>query len=267
MASAGPVLAEVMTSEFFSDPTTEGWELVAEQGDVTSWVADGVFYQDFPNNCPPEPVCDSQALTRSMQVYNGRADWFYEYRCSATGDHTEIPAGAPTVLSAFNAAGNLYHATLAADQVKLSGDADLPILFLDVPEGTPHTIRLELFNDPPPATFHWYVDSVLVLEGLADSPFPDFDSRIGFMGRTWKQPTLNAWYYIRAGDLPSEASGDFDSDGEVDDFDWLYFSECFDRGASGEPAFPSCAWADFDADGQIDLRDFAAFQNAFTGPE
>ncbi len=267
VASWVPALGEVTTSEFFSDPISEGWELVAEQGDVSTWVAVGVFYQDLPNNCPPPPVCDSQALSRSMQAFNGRASWFYEYSVSATADHNEISNGAPTVVATGNAMGNLYHATLASDRVKLSGGPNLPILFLDVDEGVPHTIRLELFNDPPPGTFHWYVDSVLVLEGLAKSPFPDFDSRITWQGRTWMQPTLNAWYYIRAGDIPVDGSGDFDSDGRVALFDYFYFSECVDRSASGEPAFPSCAWADMDADGDVDFHDFGHFQRMFTRSE
>jgi hypothetical protein len=159
---------------------------------------------------------------------------------------------------------------LASNQIKLKGDADLPILFYDVQPG-PHTIRLELFNDPPPASFHWYVDSVLVLEGLADSPFPDFDSRITWQGRTWMQPTRNAWYYIRAGDLPAEASGDFDSEGDVDLRDFYFFHECLTNehlGINGGPdndAGPGCRWADFGGDGDVDLADFAAFQNLFEG--
>jgi len=129
----------------------------------------------------------------------------------------------------------------------------------------PHTVRLNLFNDPPPATFHWYVDSVLVLEGLADGPFPDFDSRITWVGRTSTMPTLNAWRYVRYGDIPLGASGDFDSNGEVDSFDHFYFSECQERSAGGEPAFPSCSWADFDDNDTVDCSDWSAFKAAWTG--
>lgn len=264
---AVPVLAEVTTSEFFSHPTAEGWTLLGQQGDVTTWVAEGVYYQDLPHNCSPGPVCDLEALRRSIEAFNGRSNWFYEYRCSATSDHIEIPAGAPAVLAIGNFAGNNYHATLSSDRIKLSGDADLPIQFLDVEPGVPHTIRLELFNDPPPATFHWYVDSILVLEGLADSPFPDFDSRVTWQGETWQQPTLNAWYYIRFGDIPLPASGDFDSNGAVDSFDQFYFAECLDRSAAGEPAYPSCSWADMDAGGSVDCGDWEAFRAAWTGAE
>jgi len=149
---AARVHGSVEASEFSSFPTVEGWEIDVQEGDMSTWVVQG-YYQDFPNNCPPGGVCVTQAWTRSIATFNGQARWFFEYRAAATGSHTEIQAGAPTVLAAFNAFGNLYHATLAADRIKLSGDADLPILFYEVEPGVPHTIRLELYNEPPPATF------------------------------------------------------------------------------------------------------------------
>jgi hypothetical protein len=263
----GSAPADVTPSEFHQNPTLEGWTLVAEQGNLSTWVSDSIFFQDLPRDCAPGPVCDLQGFTRSVQAYNGQARWFYEYRVSATSNSSEIAAGGPTILAAFNAAGNLYHATLSSDRIKLSGDIDLPVLHLDVQPGVPHTIRLELYNDPPPATFHWYVDSVLVLEGPADSPFPDFDSRITWHGQTWMQPTLNAWYYIRFGDIPLPESGDFNSDAAVSQEDYFYFHECMERTASGEPAAPSCAWANFDADADVDMLDFQRFQAAFTGTE
>jgi hypothetical protein len=262
---AARLLGDVVTSEFFSHPTKEGWTLLGQQGDVTTWVFDGIYFQDFPHNCPPGPVCDLEAMRMSIESFNGRPRWFYEYRCSATSDHTEIPAAAPTVLAIGNFAGNNYHVTLASDKVKLSGDADLPILFLNVQPDVPHTIRLELFNDPPPAMFHWYVDSVLVLEGLADSPFPDFDSRITWQGETWMQPTLNAWYYIRYGDIPTDATGDFNSDADIDHVDFYFFHECLSSNGPVTDAGPGCRWADMDEDTDVDMLDFLGFQLTFNG--
>jgi len=261
---AVPSLGEVLVSELASDPLAEGWTVVGQWGELASWVENGVYYQDFPNNCVPGPVCANQSLSRSIEMFNGRQSWFYEYRVSGTGNQAEIPNGAPTVLATANSFGNAYHVTLASDKIKLSGGPSIPILFYDI-EPAIHTIRLELSNEPPPATFHWYVDSVLVLEGLAKSPFPDFDSRITWQGRSWQQPTVNAWHYIRAGDIPLDASGDFDSNGQVDSFDHFYFSECKERSAGGEPVFPSCSWADFDASGTVDCSDWAAFKAAWTG--
>lgn len=262
---AGLSRGEVVTSEFLSGPLAEGWTVVGQWGELTSWVEDGVYYQDFPNNCEPGPVCANQSYSRSIEEFNDQPHWFYEYRVSATADSTEIPNGAPTVLATANFFGNAYHCTVSSDKVKLSGGPNLPILFLDIEPGE-HTIRLELFNEPPPAVFHWYVDSVLVLEGLAKSPFPDFDSRITWQGRTWMQPTLNAWYYIRAGDIPVAASGDFDSNGAADSFELFYFQECLARSESGEPAFPSCSWADMNADNTVDCTDADLFAAIYTGP-
>jgi len=185
---------------------------------------------------------------------------------SATGDQAEMQNGAPGGLAAFNAFGNLYHIVFASDLVKLSGDSDLPIFFVDLEPGVPHTIRVEVINDPPPSVFRWYIDSNLIHEGPADGVFPSSDARITWVGRTWQQPTLNEWHYIRTGDIPLSASGDFNSDGEVDQDDHFYFSECIDRGFEGEPAIPSCDWADFNADDVVNCDDAPAFEAAWTGP-
>ena len=252
---------DVITSEFWAEPELEEWTLLGAGPDLTTWAIDGVYYQDFENNCEPGDVCSTEAYRRSIEQFNEQPNWFYEYRVIATADGAEIPNGAPTVLAAANFFGNAYHCTVASDRIKLSGDIDLPILFLDVEEGVPHTIRLELFNDPPPATFHWYVDSELVLEGLADSPFPDFNSTITWQGRTWMQPTLNSWFYIRAGDIPIAGSADFNSDGEVDEFELFYIEECIERSASGEPADPSCQWSDINADNTVDCTDWQIIKN------
>lgn len=264
------MFGEIVASEFFVEPVAEGWLIAQHFCEPKFWTTGGWHYQELSMaGCQGSEAGARDAYTRSIQAFNGVAAWYVQHRVFATGSSSEIPGGAPTVLATGNAFGNLYHATLASDQIKLSGDGDLPVIFLDVEPGISHTIRLELYNEPLPATFHWYVDGALVLEGLADSSFPDFDSRITWQGRSWMQPTLNAWDYIRFGDIPEDGSGDFDGEGDVDLRDFFYLHECLTNagpglfGGPGGNAGPGCRWADFDADGDVDLVDFRSFQSIF----
>jgi len=72
------------------------------------------------------------------------------------------------------------------------------------------------------------------------------------------------WDYIRYGTIPEEASGDYDSDEDVDLDDYYYVHECFSQSGPGVDAGPGCRFADFDGDSDVDFKDLAAFQNAFT---
>lgn len=259
---------DMVPTEFNSLPAAEGWTPSNSIGELTTWVENGSYFQDFMHNCPHSNVCGTEAFTRSVQEFNKRSAWFYEYRLSATGPRTDIPGGGPTVLAAANSFGVGYNASVSRDQVKFFRDVHVPVLFFDLEPDVPHTIRLELENTPP-ATYVWYIDGVLVDVGLAVGPFPVRDSRITWQGRSWHAPTFNQWDYIRFGDIPADASGDFDSNEAVELFDYYYFHECLTNeriginGGPGNDSGPGCRWADFDADADVDLLDLAAFQNLF----
>jgi len=66
------------------------------------------------------------------------------------------------------------------------------------------------------------------------------------------------WDYIRYGTIPDDASGDFDSDGDVDADDAYFFVDCLLGPGS---LWPGCAWADMNADGD----DVQAFVDAMLG--
>ena len=266
--SGGPVLGQVVSSEFFSDPVSEGWDLLQQLCDAEVWNDGGVYYQvlDFEACDPPGGGHDS--YVRDIEAFNGVPNWFYEFRVSATGPRSEISGAAPTAFAAGNSFGELYRVVLARDQVNLLRDVDLPILFFDIEPGVPHTIRVELNNEIVP-TYRWFIDGLLVDEGEAEDVFPSDNSRITWRGKAWFEPTENAWYYIRYGIPPTEHSGDFDSDSDIDSRDYFYFAECVaERGnGPGIPTDPGCTWADMDADGDVDFADFATFQRLFTGSE
>jgi len=262
-----PVLAQVYSSEFFSDPVSEGWQLVAQYCDPITWNSEGWYYQRLSlDTCPPGPGGGTDGYRRSLEVFDGASHFFLEFRIEAYGDRSEIPFGAPAALVLANDAATGYHLTIARDLVKFLRDVDLPILFIGIQPGTPHTFRIELF----PHLYVFYIDGHMIDEGGPEGLFPAFNPRIVWLGRSWYLPCENAWDYIRYGVIPADGSGDYDSDGTLTLSDFYFFHECLSNvhpGINGGPdndGGPGCRFADFDSDGDTDLLDFAEFQNVFS---
>ena len=269
-AAPTPALAQVFSSEFFSDPVSEGWDLVFEYCEPNTWNDQGWYHQVLDlAACPPGPQGGHDSYRRSLEPFNGVGRFFLEFRVWTDGNKSEIPWGAPTVVAMGNFFGVVYHVTVARDLVQFLRDVDLPIWFIEIEPGVPHTYRIELHPD----RYAFYIDAYLIDEGLAEGPFPAYDSLIDWQGNSWYLPCHNAWDYIRYGVLPVEASGDFDSNGDVDRRDFYFFHECLTNvrlginGGPGENAGPGCGFADFDSDSDVDLHDLAAFQTAFTSGE
>lgn len=260
--------AEMVSSDFNSVPIEEGWDLVQQFCDPTLWIDDGTYSQrlDF-EACGPPPQGGHDSYVRSIDSFVGSQAWFFEFRVLTTGDRSEIPGGAPAVLVAFNAFGEDYTAVVARDQVKLFRDALLPVLFFDLTPGVFHRIRLELDNAQPP-TYEWFIDSTSVDFGLAEDTFPSDDARITWRGKAWFLPTENTWDYIRYGDIAIDGSADFNSDGEVNEFELFYIDECIQRSLTGENVHPSCGWADVNSDFIVDCADWQIVsETMWTGPD
>jgi len=263
---AVPVIAGVFSSEFFSDPVSEGWGLLVYYCDPETWNDQGWYHQELDlEACPPGPGGGRDVYRRLLEPLNGVATFFAEFRLQTDGQRSEIPGGGPTVVALGNSFGVIYHVTVARDLVKFARDVDLTIWFIEIDPGVPHTYRIELNSD----RYAFYIDAYLIDEGVPEGPFPAHDSRITWQGRSWYLPCENAWDYIRYGVIPQDGSGDSDSDGAVTRDDFYFFHECLtnDRpginGGPGNDSGPGCRFADFDSDGDTDLRDFAEFQNAF----
>ncbi len=163
-----------------------------------------------------------------------------------------------------------YSFYIAGDQAKLNRDNTLPIIFVDLEPGVPHTHRLELYGAD---LYVWYIDGVIVDQGVPEGAFPSFNPRITWLAKAAWLPNTTVWDYVRYGTIPVDGRGDFDSDGFVDLDDYYFFQECLANngpGIFGGPdldAGPGCRFADFDFDTDVDLADFAVFQRAFTGGE
>jgi len=267
LAAAAATRAQVFTSEFVSDPVSEGWDLSVEYCQPNSWNDQGWYYQQLDlEACPPGPGGGRESYVRSLQPLNGISSFFLEFRVQTNGDRSEIPGGAPTVVAMGNFAGVNYHTTVSRDLVKFAVRLD-PIWYIEIGQEVPHTYRIELNPD----RWAFYIDAELIDEGIPEGPFPAYDSLITWRGRSWYLPCENAWDYIRYGVIPQDGSGDFDSDAATTLTDFYFVQECLTNqrpGINGGPDLdsgPGCRFADFDADGDVDLLDFAEFQNLFTG--
>jgi hypothetical protein len=258
---AGSVRGEVFSSEFFSDPISEGWELVEQYCDPETWLDNGWYFQQLDNDpCPPPPNGGKDSYVRWITDYNGEPEFFLELRVLTDGDNSEILGGAPVGLSLFNFFGINYHLTIARDRVRFLRDVELPIYYFDIQAGVPHTYRIELYPD----WYIFYIDTWLADEGVPEGPFPSEDARFTWRGKSWYLPCQNAWDYIRYGAMPEPGSGDYDGDGLVGASDFYYFQDYFS--GSNHPALPGGAFADFDFDGDIDCDDWEAFRLAWTDP-
>jgi hypothetical protein len=268
-AATAPGRAQVVSSEFLSDPVSEGWDLVQEICAETR-ANNGWYYQRFDHDvCSHGSSRGQDAYRRSLEPLNGVAPFFTEFRLQTNGDRSEIPRGAPTVVVLFNSFDVIYHITVSRDLIKFARDIDLPIWFFEIEARVPHTYRIELYPD----RYVFYVDGYVADQGLPEGPFPAYDSRVTWLGRSWDLPCENSWDYIRYGVLPLDASGDYDSDDAVTLDDFYFVHECLTNrrpginGGPGQDAGPGCRFADFDSDTDVDLLDIAEFQVNFTGGE
>ncbi len=267
-AVTAPVPAQVVSSEFFSDPVSEGWDLTVEYCEPESWNDEGWYHQQLDlDACPPGPGGGRESYVRWITDFNGQPQFFLEFRLHTDGDRSEIPGGAPTVVTMFNFFGVLYHVTVARDLVQFFRDADLPIWFIEIEPGVAHTYRIELYPD----RYTFYIDGYLIDEGVPEGPFPAHDARATLGGRSWYLPCHNTWDYIRYGVIPVDGTGDYDSDIAVTLDDYYFFHECLTNqrpginGGPGQDAGPGCRFADFDFDDDVDMEDIALLQENFTG--
>ena len=262
-AATAPARAQVSSTEFFSDPVSEDWELF-QQYCAETWLADSWYHQRFdPKTCPTGTNGAQDAYDRWITEFNGEPEFFLEFRVQTDGNRSDIPRGAPTVVAMGNFAGVIYHVTVARDLVKFIPHFDLSgRLYIEIDPGVPHTFRVELYPD----WYVFYIDGWVADEGVPDGPFPANDSRIGWHGRSWNLPSHSAWDYIRYGVTPLDGSGDFDSDGAITGFEFYFFHDCLTKdgpgifGGPGMDAGPGCRFADFNHDSSTDLSDFAIFQ-------
>jgi hypothetical protein len=253
---ANVALAQVIVYEAEQLPETQGW---GRDGtfDADRSIRNGILTIDVDLGIwEPLPFGEIDAYRwNDMGQFVGGA-LFVEWRCRADSPSTELEGTASSVL---NVAGGpvINHLTIAEDRFRVWRGNSVPLLFVDIAPNVFHRYRIETRVDQ---TYRYFIDGDVVDEGELLAPFPNSQGIIIWGSRMYLTPSRNEWDYIRFGKMPADGSGDFDSNGSVELFDFRYFAECRSNSGPGVDAGPGCRWADTDADTDVDAQDFAQFQ-------
>ena len=197
--------ADVVLYEGTSFPDDVGWERADRLYLADRWLDDGWLVQqaDIVHAGPPQETEDD-FYRHSLAAFAGIEAFFVEWRMETDGPREGFPAVAPAALAAAGNMGIWYHFTIAEDQVCFARDPSVPILFVDIEPGVPHTYRLEVFGDQ---FYTWRIDGELVDYGIPEGPYPTSDSVILFGARAAIETITARWDYIRFGEVPEPASG------------------------------------------------------------
>jgi hypothetical protein len=166
--------------------------------------------------------------------------------------------------------GSIYHVVMTESAAVLLRDIFIPRVIVPISVGEPHTYRIEVYADE----YLWYIDGVIVDSGVPEAPYPDPNAQIVWGAEVTHDsaPTATtAFDYVRFGEIPEPASGDYGNNGEVGLGDYRFVYDCLSKegpdllGGPGENTGPGCAFTDFDFDLDVDLFDFAEFASHYTG--
>ncbi len=268
LAFPASVLAEVVVFEGNALPETLGWER-AGSADADRWLdpaSGGDLEGDwFCHYCDlgvwaPGPIGETDFYRMSVAPFAGADPWFIEWRVATDAPPVILDTqGTPVAVSAYGNGNALYHFTITDGRIRVVRDTGLPVIYMDIAQGVPHTYRVELRGEQ---SYAWYLDGELIDSGTPYGMYPLDDSKVIWGARYHHYPTTTCWDYLRYGDMPADASGDFDSSGTIDGQDFYFFAEYFS--GEGVDAGPGARWADFDADTDVDCADWEAFQLAWT---
>jgi len=257
LATAAIARGGVFSYESDVLPTNGGWELIQAFCEPQEWLDGGCLFHHVEScDAFPPPGGQQFDYTRSLADQEGETAWFVEWRVMTDGDRSEFTGVAPAALVAGSFGPVNYGFTIARDQAKLNRDNLLPIVFVDIEPGVPHTYRLELYDA---ARYVWFIDGIIVDSGIPEGAFPSFFPAINWRTKSWLLPNTTQWDYIRFGTIPQRSSGDFNSDGLVDTNDLYFFTDCL---LGPDAAGPGCQWADMNNDGTADGNDIQLFADA-----
>jgi hypothetical protein len=258
-ASQGAI-GEVATYEGDSFPDEDGWDAIQVFCDPDLLIETGGFRATVELCDPYPPPGGKEATYRVHQPsMDNSVRFFAEWRFESTAEATELPWGGGGNLGLGDDGAANYTFAFGLDEGNMNRGNIFGLSTVNYEAGVPHVFRLEHYEAEQ---YIWYVDGEVVDSGVPEAFFPDTDFRIVWRTKAAWLPNTTWWDYIRFGDIPTDASGDFDSDGHIDLRDWRYFVECVER-TGITPDDPGCRWADMDADGDVDLADFATFQALF----
>lgn len=240
-----------------SAPTADGWTLFQAYCAPTEFVENGWLVHSV-GACETSPPPGGQQLDyqRSLEPFENAPTFFLECRVQSDGDRSELPWGGPAKVALASFGPVNYRLSISRDLIELNRNNLLPVIQKEVDPARPHTLRIEL---PDAATYRWYVDGELIDAGVSEGLYPADEPFIAFRSKSAFLPSTNRWDYIRYGTIPTEGSGDFDSNGMVDSNDVYFFLDCL---LGPDSAGPGCRWADMNHDGATNAADIQQFAAA-----
>ena len=181
------VQGDIISYECTSFPEDEGWERDATLFPADRWLDGGRFFQyaEVVDPGPPEEA-EQDSYRRSLAEFVGAGTLFVEWHMETDGPQEGIEAVAPAALAAGGRMGIHYHFTIADDQVRFLRDPSVPIVWVDIEAGVPHTYRLELYGLE---LYVWCIDGEVVDSGVPEGPYPTSDSFIVFGAKAAGRPT------------------------------------------------------------------------------
>ena len=252
---------DVVTYEGDNFPEKLGWGRITFL-DCDRSLESGSFVQVCELGEAPGPLGETDFYQRSIAEFAGAPTFFIEWRVETDAPSILLDSSfIPVVLSASGSSFAIYHVTITDERVQFLRDTFIPLVFTDVERGALHVYRVELYGEEQ---YAWYIDGQLIDSGIPIGPYPSAESVITWGARHHTFPNTTRWDYIRYGAIPLDGSGDFDSDSDLDLWDYYFVRECVSNSGPATDAGPGCRFADFDENTTVDLRDVASFQNDFT---
>lgn len=256
-----PLRADVVAYECDQFPSAFGWEDGVIWCDPDLSIEEGwLVYRDL-HLCEgyPPPNGQQAFYVRPLDDFIGVPSFFAQWVVETTAPRSEIPwaGGAAFGLGSYGLTGYSFY--IARDQVKLNRDNRLPIIFVDIAPGTPHTYRLELYEGQQ---YIWYIDGQVVDSGVPEGPYPANDQPLIVWGaRSAYFPNTTRWDYIRFGTIPPGERGDVNCDGRINNFDIDPFVLALSDATAYASEHPACDinTADANADGQVNNFDIDGF--------
>ena len=252
--SLGQVVSYEASSGLFPEQTGAGWYQLPS--DSARWLSDGwlVQYSEIVAGGAEQ----QDTYRRDFPEQAGFPTWFLQFRVITDTPPVYEDVG-PANVAAGGHTGVLYHFVIGDSQIRFLRDVSLPYVYANIQPGVPHTYRLELRGTQ---SYTLWIDSVLIDSGVPEGPYPVSSSFLVFRGQASAPVNTTMWRYVRFGRIPADNSGDYDSNGLVDQNDLYFFIDCLlGPDASG----PGCRWADMNSDGKADGADIQLFINAMMG--
>ena len=204
-----PGLATADTVTYHGDvfPEEVGWErrladtFGAERSLNNGWL---LQFVDLPAGWPG-PMGNAEFYRRSLEDFAGAEAFFLEWRVETDAPRYILDrSGVPVVVSLGGTSTAHYHTTITDTRVQLFRDTAIPLAFVDIAPGEPHTYRLELRGSE---SYAWFVDGVVVDTGVPEGTYPNPDSTCVWGVRRHSVNATTRWDYVSYGVIPEPATG------------------------------------------------------------